>query len=159
MPSTSFPVPPFLSHGSGVNYDPYILVLILFVIINATSMCQRAKYSANPHLVLNLQIPGTHFSSSPILPESLGNSSAPILPWYTVRLWITKKYFVKWSRSIPGFEKDLLSVHLPNALNVTFSFPLVILGIMLLYIPLFPPMYLHMFTQRKKVLGTAHKID
>jgi len=38
-------------------------------------------------------------------------------------------------------------------LNATFSFPLIILGIMLAYIPLFPPMYLYMFGQRKKVLG------
>jgi very-long-chain (3R)-3-hydroxyacyl-CoA dehydratase len=54
---------------------------------------------------------------------------------------------------VSGSENDLLSVHMPNTLNVTFSFPLIILGIMLCYIPLFPPMYLHMFTQRKKVLG------
>merc|ERR1719369_1254936 len=51
-------------------------------------------------------------------------------------------------------EKGIWSVHLPNSLNATFSFPLVILVIMLLYIPLFPPMYLHMFGQRKKVLGS-----
>ena len=44
MPSTSFPVPPFLSHGSGVHRDPWILMIILFVIINATSMGQRTKY-------------------------------------------------------------------------------------------------------------------
>ena len=80
MPSTSFPAPPFLSHGSGVHFDPYILVLILFVIINATSMGQRTKYAANPHLIPNRQNPGTLSSSSPIPPESLGNSSAPTLP-------------------------------------------------------------------------------
>merc|ERR1712142_747292 len=56
-------------------------------------------------------------------------------------------------------DKDVASIHLPNSLNVTFSFPLVILTIMLLYIPLFPPMYLHLFAQRKKVLGTSHKLD
>jgi len=50
-------------------------------------------------------------------------------------------------------QQDILSVQLPNMLNVTFSFPLIILGIMLAYIPLFPPMYLYMFGQRKKVLG------
>ena len=53
MPSTSFPAPPFLSHGSGVNYDPYILVLILFVIINVTSMGQRRK-NTQPILILFL---------------------------------------------------------------------------------------------------------
>merc|ERR1712107_579143 len=90
MPSTSFPVPPFLSHGSG-----------------------------------------THSSSSPIPPVSLGNSSAPTLPCYTV---------LRRTFSPSTFQMRSMSR----------SFPLVILGIMLLYIPLFPPMYLHMFTQRKK---------
>jgi len=50
-------------------------------------------------------------------------------------------------------DQEILSVQLPNKLNATFSFPLVILGIMLAYIPLFPPMYMYMFGQRKKVLG------
>ena len=72
---------------------------------------------------------------------------------------VTGELLCSFSAMIFSFEKDLLSIHLPNALNVTFSFPLVILGIMLLYIPLFPPMYLHMFAQRKKVLGTSHKLD
>jgi len=50
-------------------------------------------------------------------------------------------------------SKGVLTVGLPNKLNATFHFPLVMVGVMLLYIPLFPPMYLHMFGQRKKVLG------
>jgi len=54
---------------------------------------------------------------------------------------------------LQAMQQDILSVHLPNSLNITFSFPLLILGIMLAYIPLFPPMYLYMFGQRKKVLG------
>jgi len=54
---------------------------------------------------------------------------------------------------LQALQQDILSFHLPNMLNVTFSFPLIILGIMLAYIPLFPPMYLYMFGQRKKVLG------
>jgi len=54
---------------------------------------------------------------------------------------------------LQAMQQDILSVHLPNVLNITFSFPLLILGIMLAYIPLFPPMYLYMFGQRKKVLG------
>jgi len=54
---------------------------------------------------------------------------------------------------LQAMQQDILSVQLPNMLNVTFSFPLLILGIMLAYIPLFPPMYFYMFGQRKKVLG------
>ena len=52
-----------------------------------------------------------------------------------------------------AYHRDILSLHLPNTLNASFSFPLFILATMLLYIPLFPPMYMHMFGQRKKVLG------
>eukprot|EP00092_Neocalanus_flemingeri_P029850 GFUD01032408.1.p1 GENE.GFUD01032408.1~~GFUD01032408.1.p1 ORF type:complete len:215 (+),score=49.14 GFUD01032408.1:299-943(+) len=95
---------------------------------------------------------------------------------YAVSLVGTPPYFLTWLRytffiiaypmgvtgellcSFTGMlyaqEHDILSVHFPNKYNATFSFPLIILGIMLLYIPLFPPMYLHMFGQRKKTLGT-----
>ena len=52
-----------------------------------------------------------------------------------------------------AYKHDILSVSLPNSINASFSFPLFILVTMLLYIPLFPPMYMHMFGQRKKVLG------
>merc|ERR1712243_132719 len=94
---------------------------------------------------------------------------------YTINLISTPPYFLTWLRytffiiAYPtGVTGELLcsywgmlyanakavgSITLPNKLNITFSFPLVILGIMLLYIPLFPPMYLHMFGQRKKYLG------
>ena len=46
---------------------------------------------------------------------------------------------------------------LPNALNASFSLPLVMAAVMLLYLPLFPPMYLHMFRQRRRVLGGRGK--
>ena len=81
-----------------------------------------------------------------------------IISKYPLRNWLDILKLTKYL-TMKGGEKDLLSIHLPNALNVTFYFPLIILGIMLLYIPLFPPMYLHMFAQRKKVLGTSHKLD
>jgi len=50
-------------------------------------------------------------------------------------------------------SQGVFQVDLPNTLNATFYYPLVIVLEMLLYIPLFPPMYFHMFSQRKKVLG------
>jgi len=46
---------------------------------------------------------------------------------------------------------------LPNLLNATFYFPYIIAFIGLLYIPLFPGMYLHVFSQRRKVLGASSK--
>ncbi|XP_054271448.1 very-long-chain (3R)-3-hydroxyacyl-CoA dehydratase hpo-8 [Macrosteles quadrilineatus] len=51
-------------------------------------------------------------------------------------------------------ETQLWSVSLPNKYNFTFSYHYLIIYIMLLYIPLFPQLYLHMFGQRKKIIGT-----
>ena len=98
---------------------------------------------------------------------------------YAIQLVTTPPYFLTWLRytffiiaypvgvtgellcSFAGLQyaakTGLFSYSLPNMINATFSFPLVIGGIMLLYIPLFPPMYLHMFSQRKKVLGMSEK--
>jgi len=94
---------------------------------------------------------------------------------YTINLISTPPYFLTWLRytffiiayptGVTGellcqlvgiqhaYKHGILSVNLPNSLNASFSFPLFILVTMLLYIPLFPPMYMHMFSQRKKVLG------
>ena len=68
---------------------------------------------------------------------------------------VTGELLASYSAMLYSSEKGLLSITLPNSLNFTFSFPLLILGIMLMYIPLFPPMYLHMFAQRRKVLSPA----
>ncbi|XP_068086509.1 very-long-chain (3R)-3-hydroxyacyl-CoA dehydratase 2 isoform X2 [Anabrus simplex] len=48
---------------------------------------------------------------------------------------------------------NMWSLSMPNLLNFTFSYHYFLLIIMFLYIPLFPQMYLHMFAQRRKVLG------
>ena len=56
-----------------------------------------------------------------------------------------------------ALEHGTLSVSLPNPLNASFSLPLVMAAVMLLYLPLFPPMYLHMFRQRRRVLGGRGK--
>ncbi|KAK7870180.1 hypothetical protein R5R35_012735 [Gryllus longicercus] len=48
---------------------------------------------------------------------------------------------------------QMWSVGMPNFLNFTFSYHYFMLIIMGLYVPLFPQMYLHMFAQRRKVLG------
>jgi very-long-chain (3R)-3-hydroxyacyl-CoA dehydratase len=54
-------------------------------------------------------------------------------------------------------SEGILSVSLPNSLNVTFNYHLLMIMVMLVYIPGFPPMYLHMFGQRKKILGDEKK--
>jgi len=50
-------------------------------------------------------------------------------------------------------ETGKWSMELPNSLNNAFSAQYALIFVMLLYIPLFPQLYLHMFAQRKKVLG------
>lgn len=47
------------------------------------------------------------------------------------------------------------TVSLPNKYNFIFNFQYFLIGYMLLYIPIFPMLYGHMFAQRKKVLGGA----
>ncbi|XP_012264951.2 very-long-chain (3R)-3-hydroxyacyl-CoA dehydratase 2 [Athalia rosae] len=52
-------------------------------------------------------------------------------------------------------NSDAWSYTLPNAWNFTFNYNSLLIGVMLLYIPLFPQMYLHMFAQRRKILGSV----
>lgn len=48
----------------------------------------------------------------------------------------------------------MLSIEMPNKYNISFSLWTVILMVMLVYIPLFPQMYMYMVNQRKKVIGS-----
>lgn len=49
----------------------------------------------------------------------------------------------------------LWTISMPNSANFIFNYSHFLVFVMLLYIPLFPQMYLHMFSQRRKVLGGA----
>lgn len=57
-----------------------------------------------------------------------------------------------WAQSHVAETKQW-SVEMPNKYNFTFSYFYLLWMVMLLYIPLFPQLYLHMFAQRKKILG------
>jgi len=60
--------------------------------------------------------------------------------------------------ALPHYEATQnFSISLPNSYNFTFSFWYLIVVIMLLYIPVFPQLYGHMFSQRRKILGGASK--
>lgn len=94
---------------------------------------------------------------------------------YAIQLVGTVPYFLTWLRytffliaypvgvsgemlcNYQGYleakETGVYSISLPNSLNSTFSFPLLILGVALIYVPCFPPMYMHMVAQRKKIIG------
>jgi len=51
-------------------------------------------------------------------------------------------------------EKKHFTFEMPNLANISFSFYWYLVILMLTYIPGFPQMYLYMFSQRAKVLGT-----
>ena len=44
----------------------------------------------------------------------------------------------------------LHSMRMPNSLNMSFNFYYVLVVVMMLYVPMFPVMYSHMFAQRTK---------
>lgn len=60
---------------------------------------------------------------------------------------------VKYANANP----DVWSYTLPNVWNFTFSYLYLLVGVMLLYIPLFPVLYMHMFAQRRKMLTPTSK--
>uniref|UniRef100_A0A8D8XV69 Very-long-chain (3R)-3-hydroxyacyl-CoA dehydratase n=1 Tax=Cacopsylla melanoneura TaxID=428564 RepID=A0A8D8XV69_9HEMI len=70
---------------------------------------------------------------------------------------ITGELLCMWWAQSWVAETKLWSMELPNAINFTFSYQYFIIYVMLLYIPLFPQLYLHMFGQRKKILGGGSK--
>lgn len=62
--------------------------------------------------------------------------------------------------ALPTVAKTkVYSVAMPNALNFTFDLHSTLIIFALLYIPVFPMLYMHMFAQRKKVLGGKSKKD
>ncbi|CAG9768552.1 unnamed protein product [Ceutorhynchus assimilis] len=50
-------------------------------------------------------------------------------------------------------QRQLYSMKMPNNYNFIFNYQHLLWFLMLLYIPLFPQLYLYMFGQRKKALG------
>ncbi|XP_045592137.1 very-long-chain (3R)-3-hydroxyacyl-CoA dehydratase hpo-8 [Procambarus clarkii] len=54
-------------------------------------------------------------------------------------------------------ETHAYSITFPNALNFSFSFYYALIIFALLYLPCFPILYMHMLSQRRKVLGSTHK--
>jgi len=48
---------------------------------------------------------------------------------------------------------NIWSIEMPNALNFSFNFYYILVMSMLMYIPIFPQLYLHMFAQRRKIIG------
>ncbi|XP_022914447.1 very-long-chain (3R)-3-hydroxyacyl-CoA dehydratase hpo-8 [Onthophagus taurus] len=98
---------------------------------------------------------------------------------YTLNLINIQLYILKWLRYTLfialypiGVTGELLCMYwavmevsrtklwcweLPNKYNVVFYYHFYIVFNMILYIPIFPQLYLHMFSQRRKVLGASTK--
>lgn len=62
--------------------------------------------------------------------------------------------------ALPTLAKTgIYSISMPNVLNFTFDLHKTLIIFALLYIPVFPMLYMHMFAQRKKVLGKSKKAE
>ncbi|KAK2158236.1 hypothetical protein LSH36_174g04055 [Paralvinella palmiformis] len=60
--------------------------------------------------------------------------------------------------ALPYIKKTALySVAMPNPANMSFSYYHICVMVMLLYIPIFPQLYMHMFAQRRKIIGGVQK--
>lgn len=54
-------------------------------------------------------------------------------------------------------DTRVYSITFPNAINFAFDFYYALVIFVILYIPCFPMLYMHMLAQRRKVLGGPHK--
>lgn len=68
---------------------------------------------------------------------------------------VTGELLCFWWAQQYAKENSVWSVEMPNKYNATFSYFALLWIVMLLYIPLFPQLYLHMFAQRRKILGSG----
>lgn len=59
--------------------------------------------------------------------------------------------------ALPSVQtSNLYSLPLPNPYNIGFSFYYYLWFILASYVPVFPHLYLHMFSQRKKIISSPH---
>jgi len=53
----------------------------------------------------------------------------------------------------PVAESGLYSLRMPNKYNFAFDYQYALVIVMMSYVPVFPQLYMHMFTQRRKTIG------
>lgn len=68
---------------------------------------------------------------------------------------VTGELLCIWAAQKEVGKNQLYSIDMPNRYNVIFNYQHVLWFLMVLYIPLFPQLYLYMFGQRKKALSKA----
>ncbi|KAM8716635.1 hypothetical protein ACLKA7_003503 [Drosophila subpalustris] len=66
---------------------------------------------------------------------------------------VTGELLCFWWAQKYAKEHSIWSVVMPNKWNATFSYFALLWIVMLAYIPIFPQLYMHMFTLRRKILG------
>lgn len=96
------------------------------------------------------------------LDARLNFASSPLHSRYTTfialyPIGVTGELLCQWAALPVIARTGAYSVAMPNAWNAIFNFYGVLIAIMLSYIPIFPQLYLHMFAQRRKVIGGKGK--
>ncbi|XP_045470287.1 very-long-chain (3R)-3-hydroxyacyl-CoA dehydratase hpo-8 [Harmonia axyridis] len=66
---------------------------------------------------------------------------------------VTGELLCLYSAQLEIRKTGLLTIQMPNSLNFIFNYQHFLIIVMMMYIPFFPQLYLHMFTLRRKVLG------
>jgi len=66
---------------------------------------------------------------------------------------VTGELLCFWYAQSYAKQHSVWSLEMPNSWNATFSYFTLLWLVMLSYIPFFPQLYMHMFTQRRKILG------
>lgn len=70
---------------------------------------------------------------------------------------VTGELLCFWWAQRYARENSVWSLEMPNKLNATFSYYALLWIVMLGYIPIFPQLYMHMFTLRRKILSGDSK--
>lgn len=68
---------------------------------------------------------------------------------------VTGELLCIWAAQQEVGKEQLYTIDMPNKCNFIFNYQHLLWFTMLLYIPLFPQLYMYMFGQRKKALGSA----
>lgn len=72
-------------------------------------------------------------------------------------LGITGELLIMYHALPEIYEKKLFTISMPNAWNFEFNYYYFVIFYMFLYIPLFPVLFGHMLSQRRKMLGRDAK--
>jgi len=95
--------------------------------------------------------------------------------YYSLNIMLSVPYVLQWCRyslfivlypigitgellclynALPYYKSSgMYSLSLPNFINWSFNFQYFVIYVMLSYIPVFPKLYFHMFSQRRKIIG------